>query len=107
MLSHWVRDEKKMKLATAVHRMTARAAKVMNLSDRGVLAPGKRADINVIDVDRVEERQPEVVQDFPLGKSRLTQPAAGYLATLVNGEVIVRNDEHTGNRGGRVLRSNG
>jgi len=107
MLSHWVRDEKKMKLATAVHRMTARAAKVMNLSDRGVLAPGKRADINVIDVDRVEERQPEVVQDFPLGKSRLTQPAAGYLATMVNGEIIVRDDEHTGNRGGRVLRSNG
>lgn len=106
MLSHWVRDEKKMSLATAVHRMTGRAAKVMNLNDRGVLAPGKRADINVIDVDRVEERHPQVVQDFPLGKSRLTQPAAGYLATLVNGQVIVRNDEHTGNRGGRVLRSN-
>jgi N-acyl-D-amino-acid deacylase len=106
LLSHWVRDEKKLDLATAVHRMTARAAKVMALNDRGVLAPGMRADINVIDVDRVEERHPQVVQDFPLGKSRLTQPAAGYLATLVNGQVIVRNDEHTGNRGGRVLRSN-
>ncbi|MCY4533361.1 MAG: amidohydrolase family protein [Gammaproteobacteria bacterium] len=105
LLSHWVRDEKKLNLATAIHRMTARAAKVLALNDRGVLAAGKRADINVIDVDRVEERHPRMVQDFPLGKSRLTQPAAGYLATLVNGEVIVRNDEHTGNRSGRVLRT--
>ncbi len=106
LLSHWVRDEKKLSLATAIHRMTSRAAKVLNLHDRGVLEVGKRADINVIDVDRVEERQPRVIQDFPLGKSRLTQPAAGYLATLVNGQVIVRNDEHTGNRSGQVLRSN-
>ena len=84
--------------------MTARPAAVMALGDRGVLAPGKRADINVIDLDRVEERQPRVVQDLPLGKSRLTQPAVGYLATLVNGQVIVRNDELTGNRSGQVLR---
>ena len=106
LLSHWVRDEKKLDLATAVHRMTARAAKVLALSDRGVLAPGKRADINVIDVDRVEEQLPRVVQDFPLGSSRLTQDATGYIATMVNGEVIVRNDEHTGNRSGRILRTN-
>ncbi len=105
LLSHWVRDEKKLELATAIHRMTARAAKVLALNDRGVLAEGMRADINVIDVDRVEERQPRVVQDFPLGKSRLTQPAAGYIATLVNGQVIVRNDEHTGNRAGQILRA--
>lgn len=105
LLSHWVRDEKKLSLATAIERMTARPAKVLALGDRGVLQPGKRADINVLDVDRVEERQPRVVQDFPLGKSRLTQPAAGYLATLVNGQVIVRDDEHTGNRAGRILRT--
>ena len=104
LLSHWVRDEQKLNLATAIHRMTARPAAVMALGDRGVLAPGKRADINVIDLDRVEERQPRVVQDLPLGKSRLTQPAVGYLATLVNGQVIVRNDELTGNRSGQVLR---
>ncbi|MDA0791840.1 MAG: amidohydrolase family protein [Proteobacteria bacterium] len=106
LLSHWVRDEKKLNLATAIHRMTARPAKVLALGDRGVLEVGKRADINVLDVDRVEERQPRVVQDLPLGKSRLTQPGAGYIATMVNGQVIVRNDEHTGNRSGRVLRSN-
>ena len=106
LLSHWVRDEKKLDLATAVHRMTARAAKVLALNDRGVLAPGKRADINVIDVDRVAEQLPRVVQDFPLGSSRLTQDATGYIATMVNGEVIVRNDEHTGNRSGRILRTN-
>ena len=105
LLSHWVRDEKKLDLASAIQRMTARAAKVLALTDRGVLQVGKRADINVLDVDRVEERQPRMVMDFPHGKSRFVQSAAGYLATLVNGEVIVRNDEHTGNRSGRVLRS--
>ena len=94
-----------MSLATAIHRMTARPAQVLRLNDRGLLQPGKRADINVVDVDRVAEHQPQVIQDFPLGKSRLTQPATGYIATMVNGQVIVRNDEHTGDRGGRVLRS--
>lgn len=105
LLAHWVRDESKMSLATAIHRMTARPAQVLRLNDRGLLQPGKRADINVVDVDRVAEHQPQVIQDFPLGKSRLTQPATGYIATMINGQVIVRNDEHTGDRGGRVLRS--
>lgn len=104
-LSHWVRDQKKLGLATAIHRMTARAAQVLALPDRGILQVGKKADINVLDIDNVEERQPRVVQDFPHGKSRLVQPAAGYLATIVNGIVTRRNDEATGERSGRVLRS--
>jgi len=104
-LSHWVRDQQKLSLAAAVHRMTARAAKVLDLHDRGEIEVGKRADINVIDANRVEERQPRVVQDFPHGNSRLVQPGAGYIATLVNGTPILRDDEHTGDRPGRVLRS--
>ena len=64
-----------------------------------------RADINVLDPARVEERQPSVVRDFPHGKSRLVQRAVGYQATLVNGRVMLRDDEHTGARSGRVLRS--
>ncbi len=105
LLSHWVRDEKKIDLATAVQRMASRPAMVMGLRDRGELTVGKRADINVIDVSRVAERQPKVVQDFPHGASRLVQAGVGYLATLVNGRVILRNDEYTGDRSGRVLRS--
>jgi N-acyl-D-amino-acid deacylase len=64
-----------------------------------------RADINVLDIDRVEERQPRVVQDFPHGKSRLTQPGAGYVATIVNGEITRRDNDATGARSGQVLRS--
>ena len=105
LLSHWVRDEGRIALAEAVRRMTSAAARVLDLRDRGVLAVGKRADINVFDPNAVEERQPTVVRDFPHGKSRLIQRAAGYKATLVNGRVILRNDEHTGERSGRVLRS--
>ncbi len=105
LLSHWVRDEGKVSLAEAIRRMTSAAAEVLDLRDRGVLAAGKRADINVLDPTRVEERQPTVVRDFPHAKSRLIQRAAGYHATLVNGKAILRDDEHTGERSGRVLRS--
>ena len=107
LLSHWVRDEGKVTLAEAIRRMTSAAARVLDLKDRGTLAPGMRADINVLDPARVEERQPSVVRDFPHGKSRLIQRAVGYKATLVNGRVMLRDDEHTGARSGRVLRSTG
>ena len=105
LLSHWVRDEGRVGLAEAIRRMTSAAARVLDLKDRGTLAVGNKADINILDVDRVEERQPTVVRDFPHGKSRLIQRASGYKATLVNGQVILRDDEHTGSRPGRVLRS--
>ena len=65
LLSHWVRDQGKLSLAEAVRRMTGSAARVLDLKDRGTLAPGMKADINVFDPDRVEERRPEVVRDFP------------------------------------------
>ncbi|MDE0690976.1 MAG: amidohydrolase family protein [Gammaproteobacteria bacterium] len=107
LLSHWVRDQRKLSLAEAVRRMTSSAARVLDLKDRGTLAPGMKADINVLDPERVEERRPEVVRDFPHGKSRLIQRAAGYKATVVNGHVILRDDEHTGERPGRVIRSSG
>ena len=85
--------------------MTARAAKVLGLTDRGVLKIGKKADINVLDINNVEERQPRVVQDFPHGKSRLVQDSAGYLATIVNGQITRRDNESTGARSGHILRS--
>ena len=105
LLSHWVRDQDKLALSEAIRRMTSAAARVLDLKDRGTLAPGMKADINVLDPDRVEERQPTVARDFPHGKSRLVQRAVGYRATLVNGRVILRDDEHTGERPGRVVRS--
>ena len=105
LLAHWVRDEQRLSLSQAVHRMTARAARVLGLTDRGLLSPGYKADINVFDPSAVEERVPTVEPDFPHDNSRLVQRAVGYKATLVNGQVILRDDEHTGARAGQVIRS--
>ena len=104
-LAHWYRDMGVFSLAEAVAGLTSRPARVLGFDDRGVLAEGKRADVNVIDVDRVAERQPQLVHDFPGGAPRLIQRAVGYDATIVNGEVILRDDELTGTRAGRVLRN--
>ena len=105
MLSHWHRERGHFSLAEAVRKLTSAQAKVVGLNDRGALEVGRRADVNVIDVERVRERQPQLVHDFPGGAPRLIQKAKGYLATVCNGEVILRDDEHTGARAGRVLRN--
>ena len=105
LLSHWYREHGVFTLAEAVRKMTSAQARVIGLHDRGVLQAGKRADVNVIDLDRVAERQPQLVHDFPGGAPRLIQKARGYRATVCNGDVILRDDEHTGERSGRVLRN--
>lgn len=103
-LSHWHRDRQIWDLAETIRRLTSAPAQVLGLNDRGRLAAGRRADINVIDVDRVAERMPQTVADFPFGASRLIQRAVGYRATICNGGVILRDDELTGTRAGRVIR---
>lgn len=105
MLSHWVRKTGRLTLEAAVRRLTSLQARVLGLDDRGVLAVGKRADINVIDADRVAELQPQMLYDFPGSAAHLTQRAEGYRATICNGTIILLDDEHTGDRGGRVLRN--
>jgi len=104
-LSHWVRETEQITLEHAIHSMTQRAAEVLDLDDRGVLKVGKRADVNIIDLGSIAERQPEVVTDFPHEKSRLIQRGSGYKNTIVNGQIILENNELTGNRNGRILRS--
>ena len=106
VLSHWHRDHGTYTLPEAVKKITALPAHVLNLKDRGILAVGKRADINVFDLDNLEERMPELVHDLPFGAPRFIQRAAGYKATLVNGQVALRDDELTGTCAGEVLRSN-
>jgi len=105
VLSHWVRDKGTFTLPEAVRKLTSMPAAVLGLEDRGTLAVGKRADINVIDIDNVAERQPEIVHDMPFGAPRFIQRGKGYRATLCNGVIILENDELTEGRGGRVLRS--
>ena len=105
VLSHWHRDKGTYSIEEAVRRIAAEPARVLGLADRGVLAAGKRADVNVIDIDRIEERQPYIVHDFPGGAPRFQQRAQGYKATVCNGQVTLRDDEHTGVCSGRVLRN--
>ena len=105
VLSHWHRDAQVYSLQEAVRRISAEPARVLGLSDRGTLEIGKRADLNVIDMERLEERQPELVNDFPGGAPRFIQRAQGYDATVCNGKVILRDDEHTGAYSGQVLRN--
>jgi N-acyl-D-aspartate/D-glutamate deacylase len=107
ILSYWVREKKFFSMGEAVRRMTAMPARVMGLRDRGTLAVGMRADVNVFDADKVAELQPELVHDFPGGAARYTQRSTGYKATIVNGRINVLDGEHTGVRAGAVLRHAG
>jgi N-acyl-D-aspartate/D-glutamate deacylase len=103
VLSHWVRERGLFSAEEAVRRMSSAPARIMGLRDRGRLEPGCKADVNVIDLARVGERMPEYVRDFPNGAGRFVQRARGYRATLCNGALVLAHDEHTGERGGRVL----
>ena len=108
MLTHWVRDRDrgpKLPIETVIKKMTADTAALFDLTDRGVLAPGKRADVNVIDFENLRLREPRLVHDLPAGGSRLLQAAEGYRATIVAGEVTREFDEFTGALPGRLIRS--
>jgi N-acyl-D-amino-acid deacylase len=105
VLSHWVRDAKLFSVEEAVRRMTTAPARIIGVEDRGRIAAGLRADLNVIDLERVSERMPEFVHDFPGGAGRFVQRARGYLATICNGETMLEADELLGTRSGHVLRS--
>ena len=107
VLSHWHRDTGVYSIAEAVRRISGEPARVLGLHDRGTLVAGKRADINVLDIDRLAERQPYIEHDFPGGAPRFKQRANGYQATICNGQVILRDDEHTGTCAGEVLRNSG
>jgi N-acyl-D-amino-acid deacylase len=107
MLQHWVRDRdrgQKLPLERAVHMLTKMPADLYGLSDRGVIAVGKKADINVISLDTLELNMPYVARDLPTGAPRLLQGAEGYVMTMVNGEITHRNGKDTGARPGGLVR---
>jgi N-acyl-D-amino-acid deacylase len=87
-----------------VHKQTQTNAELFGLNDRGSLEVGKRADINVFDLDRLSLGRLEVHHDLPAGGSRILQSATGYLNTFVNGIKTRENDQDTGARPGRVIR---
>lgn len=106
-LTHWTRDRAsgRFPLEFMVRKLTANNARAIGLSDRGVIAPGQKADLNVIDYARMRLCAPEVVYDLPAGGRRLMQRAIGYAATIASGEIVLRDDVPTGALPGRLLRS--
>ncbi|MBT3622812.1 MAG: amidohydrolase family protein [Gammaproteobacteria bacterium] len=107
VLTHWHKRAQLFSLPEAIHKLTAAPARILGLSDRGLLQEGMRADINVIDMDRLGEKMPRIVHDFPFESPRFIQQGQGYMATICNGTVILRDDELTGDRGGEVIRHYG
>jgi N-acyl-D-amino-acid deacylase len=106
VLTWWVRDRdgERMGLAEAVKMLSSRPARVVGLEDRGLLRTGYKADLNVIDIDRLTLHAPVVRHDLPGGGRRLDQAASGYRATVVSGQVIRRDDQPTALRPGQVVR---
>jgi N-acyl-D-aspartate/D-glutamate deacylase len=107
LLTHWARDRKrgdKLPVELLVRKHTRDSAFAYGLRDRGVLAPGYKADINIIDFDNLELLHPEVVYDLPAGGKRLTQKARGYRHTFLAGHEIACGDQPTGELAGRLLR---
>lgn len=107
MLAYMSRDRTKgptLDVEFTVHKMTQDTAALYGLTDRGVIAPGYRADMNVIDFDRLALHDPHIVWDLPAGGRRLVQKATGYTATICKGEVTYENGEHTGAMPGRLIR---
>lgn len=107
MLQHWVRDRQgsRLPLERAIRLLTGASANALGLTDRGVLAAGKKADINIIDLEAIALHVPTVVRDLPAGGSRLNQLADGYVATYVSGQCIARNGNATAARPGRLVRA--
>ena len=105
-LTHWARDrsEGKIPLEYVVAQQTSATARTVGLDDRGVIAPGYRADLNVIDFNALKVRRPEPRYDLPGGACRLIQEAEGYLHTLVAGVEVACNGESTGDQPGRLIR---
>jgi N-acyl-D-amino-acid deacylase len=107
MLAHWVRDRsrgERMPVETAIRLQTSDTAKLYGLGDRGVLAPGMKADVNVIDLDALRLHAPQMVFDLPAGGRRLIQRAEGYKFTVLSGEVTFQDGVPTEAMPGKLIR---
>ena len=104
LLSHWVREKEAMTLEEAVRELTCVPATYWGMHDRGLIREGLNADLVVFDPKTVAPRMPEVVNDLPSGAKRLKQVANGIRHSIVNGEVFLTDNEHTGSTSGRLFR---
>jgi N-acyl-D-aspartate/D-glutamate deacylase len=104
LLTKWVREKQIIDLPTGIRMLTREPAELYSLQDRGLIARGMKADINIIDFDRLQLHTPHIVHDLPAGGKRFLQNADGILATVVSGEVIYRDGEATGALPGQLIR---
>ncbi len=104
VLSHWVREKQALTLEEGVRMLSFEPASNWGLAGRGLLRPGFAADITIFDPERIAPEMPEVATDLPAGAKRLKQRATGIAATIVNGEVVLRDGEHTGALPGQLVR---
>jgi N-acyl-D-aspartate/D-glutamate deacylase len=107
LIQHWGRDRsrgERIPLQTLVKMQTSETAAQVGLNDRGLLKPGYKADVNVIDFDNLTLHHPEIVYDLPAGGKRLVQKASGYEATIIAGKVAFREGESTGELNGKLIR---
>jgi N-acyl-D-aspartate/D-glutamate deacylase len=110
MLTHWARDRQrgpKLPLEMLIKRQTRETADFFGLADRGRLAPGLRADVNLIDFDGLQVQKPELVHDMPANGRRFIQRVDGYETTICAGAPIFERGEHTGAMPGKLVRANG
>ena len=105
LLSYWVREKQALSLEAAIRQITYDTATLWGLHDRGLVRQGMTADLLVFDPDTIGARLPEVVHDLPAGARRLKQTADGLKHSIVAGEIVLTNNEHTGAVPGRLLRS--
>ena len=106
LLTHWGRDRKdgRMEVEEIIKKQAFDTARYIGLNDRGAIAPGQKADINIIELDNLKLERPHLVADLPAGGKRLLQHARGYRHTLVNGVPITQDGKLTGERPGRLVR---
>jgi N-acyl-D-amino-acid deacylase len=104
VLCKWVKEKSRLKLEQGIHLLTRQPAELYSLNDRGILAEGMKADINIIDFENLKLRTPHIVHDLPAGGKRFLQDADGIKATIVSGEVIYRDGEPTGALPGKLIR---
>jgi len=108
LVQHWSRDRtkgEKLPLETVIKMQTSETANLLGIEDRGVIEEGYKADINVIDYERLTLHEPEIVNDLPAGGRRLVQKASGYDYTIVSGEIAFIKGEATGILNGRLIRN--
>ncbi len=104
MLTHWVQQQGLFSLQQAVHQLSARNADYLGLRDRGRVAVGQRADLNLIDLSRLNLPKPQLVRDLPAGGQRFVQTAKGYVHTWVAGQCVQSDTQITPARPGRLVR---